>query len=141
VADEYEPEEDDSPVVQLRRNQIRSLESKAKKADELEAQVAELQRRAVLSEAGVPDTPIGKLFKDAYKGDLTTEAVKAAMVEYGIASGTEAVSAAEQAAHQRIASADSGQGPSDGAIDAADALRNAKSEQEVLAILDALKRG
>lgn len=54
------------------------------KAAEAEARAAELERQLALAEAGVPREGVGALFRKAYDGDLTPEAIKEAMGEYGI---------------------------------------------------------
>lgn len=118
---------------------IRHLRERAKQADEAEARAVEAERRAALAEAGVPTDGLGKLFRDAYRGELSTEAIKAAMDEYGIGqqTSTQQIPDAEREAHQRLAEARGGSSNSDGSIDAADAINAASSPEEVLRIVNA----
>jgi hypothetical protein len=63
---------DDDGDEQPESNDIRNLRRKAQKADAL-------ARENALLKAGInTDTPLGQMFKDAYQGELTTDAIKAA---------------------------------------------------------------
>ena len=68
-------------------NDLRNLRNKAKRADKLEKENAELMeraRRGAFLEAGVDvKSPIGALFMRAYDGELEEEAIKAAYAELG----------------------------------------------------------
>lgn len=56
------------------------------KAKELEAELNAAKRELALTRAGVPEQGTGALFRKAYDGELTSEAIQAAMDEYGITS-------------------------------------------------------
>jgi hypothetical protein len=66
------------------RSQIRQLEKKAAKADELQAQVDKLLRRDAFREAGVDlkDPKVG-YFEKGYDGEITAEAIRKAAEEAG----------------------------------------------------------
>ena len=54
------------------------------KAAELAAELESVKRELALTNAGVPSSGVGALFRKAYDGELTSEAIVAAMGEYGI---------------------------------------------------------
>lgn len=54
------------------------------KAAELAAELESVRRELALTNAGVPSVGTGALFRKAYDGELTSEAIQASMVEYGI---------------------------------------------------------
>jgi hypothetical protein len=66
------------------RKQMKALKAQAERAAELEAKLAERDREVAFAKAGVPETGLGALLRDAYKGDPNPEAIKAAATEYGI---------------------------------------------------------
>lgn len=81
---ESTPTEEESPdPAGLRK---RGDEAVAK-AEELEGQVAALQKELAFTNAGIPTTGTGALLRKAYEGDLTSEAIAAAAEEYGVAIG------------------------------------------------------
>jgi hypothetical protein len=88
---EQEPQEENPNLKQLRE--------KAKLADELQARLDEAEaknaindRRNAFAESGIDVTKgPGRLLLDAYKGENTPEAIKAAAAEYGIPLVTEEV--------------------------------------------------
>ena len=66
---EQEPEPAKGPTGRDLRDQLATAN----------ARLAEVERKAALLEAGVDTkSPLGSLFADAYKGDLTSEAIKEA---------------------------------------------------------------
>lgn len=66
-----DPENDPEPL-EPESNDIRSLRRKAEKADAL-------ARENALLKAGInTESPLGAMFRDAYQGELTTDAIKAA---------------------------------------------------------------
>jgi hypothetical protein len=123
----------------------KNLERKAKEADTAKAEAQAAKRELALLKAGIDlESPTGKLFAKAYDGEASVEAIKLSATEYGLI-GTESAPAAptqaapsvsndELATHQRIASASAG-ASSAGQYDARDAISNAESAQEVMAIL------
>jgi hypothetical protein len=144
VADDYD-DQDQTDLVP--RSQIRQLEEKAKKAGELEARLAEMERRAAFSEAlGTAATdPKVKYFIKGYDGELTPEAIRAEALEAGVLQPPQErttdqtqnqPSSQEMAAHARMqASAEGAQG--NRPIDLLEALgpRGSKKPEEITAIL------
>lgn len=99
MADDYFGD-DDSQGEQIDPNSrafVRKLEADKKaekeRADALQAEndrLRAIERESVLAKAGIDlNTPTGKLFAEAYKGELTAEAIKAKASEYGIVSAQE----------------------------------------------------
>jgi hypothetical protein len=89
-------------VKRLRKEHSQMKKDLAEAQSRLEA----IDRGKVFDDAGVPAEKTGALFREAYKGDLTAEAVKAKAIEYGLIepeTPTPSVPAEELAAHQRSA--------------------------------------
>jgi hypothetical protein len=66
------------------RSQMKALKAQAKKAELLEAQLAERDLQIAFAEAGVPRDGLGALLRDSWKGEPNPEAIKAKAIEYGI---------------------------------------------------------
>lgn len=135
--DDLEDEQDQSHTVTLNRDQIRSLESKAKKADEYEIRAAAAERELAFAKAGI-DLNDQKLsyFRKGYDGDLDPEEIRSAAAEAGfIAPPAGSGDAQELAAQQRIANAGSEAiAPSDPSP-LEDRMRAAQSPEEIMAIV------
>ena len=143
MADDRDDDQDDGTDL-VPRSHIRGLEEKAKRADELAAQVESLQKEAVFSSAlaGI-DHPGLSYFKTGYSGDLTPEAIRQAAIEAGFGradTSTEPQPAstvpADLAAHQRMAAAQVGAAPPP-PFDPLEAIAKAESAEEVMAIVEA----
>jgi len=66
-------------------NWRRELEAKAKRADELEAQVQQMQRKEVFRDAGLdPSNKMTEYFMKGYEGELSVEAIKAEAQSAGL---------------------------------------------------------
>lgn len=106
--DETQQQQPESSTIRQMREELK------RKGEALESSTAEAEagrdarRKLAFMDAGIDlDTPTGKLFADAYQGDLTTEAVKAKASEYGIIEPpkTETATPEEQAAAEEIVQA------------------------------------
>ena len=108
--------------------------------------VAELEREIAFTKAGVPDDTLGTVFRKGWDGDTTPEAIKAAWDEIAPAppapppvesgdSGVDPQLQAELDAQQRIAQVGASGEPGSGEQTYEDAIRSAKSEAEVLALI------
>lgn len=129
-------EEAPTPTRDPVRARMKELEAevKALRAENAQAQV--WQREAAFAKAGIPDTAATKYFVKAYEGALDPEAIRSAAMEAGYLSpDPQPEIQAEQRAWQRTNQVAAGAGnvepPS-----LQDRIRNAKSEQEVLALLE-----
>jgi hypothetical protein len=146
MADDRDDDQDDGTDL-VPRSHIKGLEEKARRADELAAQVEQLQRESVFSTAlaGI-DHPGLSYFKDGYKGDLTPEAIRQAAIEagFGREQATEPQTTQQQgttpapdlAAHQRMAAAQVGAAPPP-PFDPIEAIKAAQTKEEVMAIVEA----
>ena len=66
-------------------NWRRELEAKAKRADELEAQVQQMQRKEVFRDAGLdPSNKMTEYFMKGYEGELNVEAIQAEATSAGL---------------------------------------------------------
>jgi hypothetical protein len=125
------------------RAHIRDLEAKAKRAEELEAQLAEAQRDSAFTQALGPSTdPRLDYFRRGYQGDVTPEAIRQAAAEAGFlatesqpAPQQPAASSQDLAAHARMASASAGADAASAPPDLAAQIAAAKSAEEVMDLI------
>ena len=136
--DILDPEDDDSPLVSIKRSQIRALEQKARRADEEATARAAAERKLAFAEAGIPlsDTKLSYFVK-GYDGDLTPEAIRTAAVSAGFISSEEpepTVPVAEQEAHARLSGTAAGSEPPKTTL-SLDDLQRADSPEKVMAMV------
>lgn len=117
---------------------IKDLRAKAKRASELETQLAEYQRKDAFRDAGIdPTDPQQKYFMRGYDGELTPEAIRTEAIQAGYLTDPEAQQKGQElAGHDRMdaaAAGTQGQVPKDPDLNAM--IANAKDETEVLKIL------
>lgn len=146
MADDYD---DNDQTDLVPRAQIRQLEEKAKKATELEARLAEMERRAAFSEAlgTAAADPKVKYFIKGYDGELTSEAIRAEALVAGVLvtpleappadqqNQQNAPTQSEMAAHARMAAASEGS-QGNRPVDLIEAFgpRGSKKPEEILAM-------
>ena len=84
--EEYEDEQEveRQPLDPNIRKQLREAEKARKELDGLKAELETQKREVQFSKAGIPDSGIGSLFRKAYDGETSQEAIRAAAEEYGI---------------------------------------------------------
>lgn len=83
--DEFEEQEQQAqPLDPNIRKQLREAEKARKELDALRLELETQKRETLLAKAGIPDSPLGNLFKDAYKGEADLEAIRQKAREYGI---------------------------------------------------------
>ena len=103
-------------------NWRRELEARAARADELEAQIQQMQRKEVFRDAGLdPSNRMTEYFMKGYEGELTVEAIQAEATSTGLTSlvsqenttnlGQQAQFAEQVEAERRIAEASDDAGP------------------------------
>ena len=103
-------------------NWRRELEARAARADELEAQIQQMQRKDVFRDAGLaPSNRMTEYFMKGYEGELTVEAIQAEAASTGLTSlvsqenttnlGQQAQFAEQVEAEHRIAEASDDAGP------------------------------
>jgi hypothetical protein len=109
--------------------QVKAFEAKAKEAEAA-------QRELAFVKAGVnPDSAAAKYFVKGYDGELTPEAIRAAAEEANLVSSEKKEAAGEQQAWNRVAQASRAGETSEPPVDYAQRLNNAKSSDEVMAII------
>jgi len=81
---EDEQEVERQPLDPNIRKQLREAEKARKELDGLKAELETQKREVQFSKAGIPDSGIGSLFRKAYDGETSQEAIRAAAEEYGI---------------------------------------------------------
>ena len=125
VSDIMETESTETEEVsstESKPNWRRELEAKAKRADELEAQVQQMQRKEVFRDAGLdPSNRMTEYFMKGYEGELTVEAIQAEAANTGLTNLVEQTNtsmvdqqaqfAAQVEAERRIAEAGDDAGP------------------------------
>ena len=112
-------ETDEVSSTESKPNWRRELEAKAKRADELEAQIQQMQRKEVFSDAGLdPSNKMTEYFMKGYDGELSIEAIQAEANSAGLSTMTTQASignlAEQQAqfeAERRIQQASDDAGP------------------------------
>ena len=127
------------------RQFVRDLEKQAKagkiakrEADEARAEADHAKRELALMKAGIDmNSPTGKLFVKAYDGEISVDAIKAAATEYGLIATSQTPEIQNDLAGiDRISQASAG---ASGSLttSALDDIRNSKSPEDVLKILQA----
>ena len=119
---ENESTETEVSSTESKPNWRRELEAKAKRADELEAQVQQMQRKEVFRDAGLnPTDKMTEYFMKGYEGELSVEAIQAEANSAGLSnvvsqantsySEQQAQFAQQVEAERRIAEAGDDAGP------------------------------
>lgn len=137
--------DDDQQDDGVRDPNIRKAISDAnQRASAAEGRAAELEREMAFTKATVPDNPLGSVFRKGYDGDVTPEAIKAAWEEIAPPpagdrpaqdDGVDAQLQAELDAQRRLAGVGQAGDAGTGEVTFEDAIRSAKSESEVLALV------
>ena len=133
---EFEDEAQDQATRNPVRARMRELEDR-NKALEAQAKEAEAAKRELaFVKAGVdPDSAAAKYFVKGYDGELTSEAIRAAAEEASLIPSQKKEVAAEQQAWNRVAQASRAGEASDVPVDYSQRINNAKSADEVMALL------
>ncbi len=117
--------------------QLRIARKTERENSELKAQMARMEKQAAIDKAGVPEHPAREVVFATYDGPLESDAIREYAAKMGIvAQAPSGVSDQERAAMGQILNAGNGNPPNSSDIDAAIAMRNAKSPQEVWAVID-----
>jgi len=83
--EEYEDEQEErQPLDPNIRKQLREAEKARKELEAVRAELDAQKREVQFSKAGIPDTGVGALFRKAYDGETSAEAIRVAAQEYGI---------------------------------------------------------
>lgn len=120
------------------RRQVRQWEQDAKALREATAKLAQFERERNFVKAGIPDTPMGKLFMRGYEGADEADAIKAAALEYGILkteAGQDDLNRSLDG-HDAARAAASGAATPDPRVDLDARMRAAKNPRELAQILE-----
>ena len=101
----------------------------------------QLEKNVAIERAGVPNHPARDVVFEKYDGPLDAESLKAHAEKFGIiatAPVSSGPSDQEISAQRQILNAGGGAPAANGDVDLGDALRNAKTQAEVLAIVRAV---
>jgi len=137
--DEVEIEER-QPLDPNIRKQLREAEKARKELESVRNELETQKREVQFSKAGIPDSGLGQLFRKAYDGEASQEAIRAAAQEYGIIQASEETSSddSELAALRRAQGATIG---TTGAMpdpqqEYLNALAEAKTPEDVMRIVE-----
>lgn len=159
MPDPQDPESDQNDgsvgnsTIQEMRKQIKELRDAAKasqaaveaaqaQAAEKDALLAGFQRAQIFDQLNIAQTGPGKLFRDAYQGELTAEAVKAKAMEYDLIKPAEqsapTIPGVDANAMQRMMAALPGSQQSTSPPNAMEAINGAKSTTELMGLIESL---
>lgn len=136
---------DDDQTDLVPRSHIEALEAKAAKATELESRLAQMERETAFAKAlGSTEHPARQYFERGYDGELDVESIRSAAKDAGLMSGSQsppaepqgnAPTAAEMAAHARMAASSEG-GGGNRPVDLIEGFgpRGSKKPDEILAM-------
>jgi hypothetical protein len=135
--DDYENPDDEETPERPANADIRQLREKAKRTDELEARLAAVEREAAFTKAGIdPDDKRMAYFVKAYDGPTEADAIRTAATEAGFLNqSSDEPPPPDLTAQSRIAAASSGAG-TPAPTNVADAISQAKTAEEVMAIVE-----
>jgi hypothetical protein len=122
------------------RQELKEKRALQRTVDELAAKQAESERQVAFWRAGVPSDAKGQFFAAGYQGDLDPVAIKAKYDEVfgdgtGVVDPNAGKTAEELAAAQRTANAGGEVVGVPGTVSLEDAIKNAKTNEEVMEIL------
>lgn len=140
MTDEQSPDNESAQNSETAPNWRRELEARAKRADDLEAELASLKRREVFRNAGLdPADGMTSYFMRGYDGELTVDAIRGEAENVGLyardTSPDPAVSA-ETGAERRIAQA-ADDAPPVGEPDLVDLIRQTSNAEELRELIEA----
>ena len=128
------------------REENRRAKKVQKELEEAQAELAAYKRQSALNSAGIPDTPLGKLFLKAYDGPMDADAIRRSAEEYGVLTPPVVAPPAEVPQNeleelrkaQGATVGSSGSQP-DPMTDLEAKIASAKNPNEIMALLDQAK--
>ena len=82
--DEFEDEQENQPLDPNIRRQLREADKARKELETLKAQVELERRETFFAKVGIPESGSGALFRKAYDGEASVEAIRLEAEKYGI---------------------------------------------------------
>lgn len=134
---DYEDEANDQTAKNPVRARMRQLEDEVKDLREKAAEAETLRREMTFIEAGVPNEGAAKYFRKAYDGEMSVEAIRKAAEEANLlqSKGQAPEVRAEQDAWKRMAQGAAAGQTSEPPVDWTTRINQAKSSEEVMALL------
>lgn len=137
---EDEVEETPAPLDPNIRKQLREAEKLRKEAAALKAELEQNKREVQFTKAGIPETGLGKLFRDAYNGEADADAIRKSAEEYGILQAPASFDGASDAELDALRRTQGATVGSSGATPDAEqeyiaALADAKTPEDVMALV------
>jgi len=132
------------------RAELRRSRTLQRDLDTANERIEQAERSASFAKAGIPDTPLGQMFAKAYDGDPDPATIKAEFDKLGVTGTSAAPSAPEtptppsgehdatldaELTEQRRIAQMSATGQTDGSVPLEDAIRSARTPEELLAIV------
>jgi len=81
---DFETESQNQPLDPNIRRQLREAEKARKELEQMRQELENQKREVLLAKAGIPDSPLGNLFRDAYRGEADLDSIREKAREYGI---------------------------------------------------------
>lgn len=126
------------------RDELRKSRTLARDNTALTEQLAAAQRSEAFAKAGIPESPLNAVLAQSYTGENDPAAIKAYFEGLGVSAEAPAAPVPDpnapteaELAAQRAVSQLGGQGATDGSIPLEVAMKNAKSVDELMAIVAA----
>ena len=122
------------------REALRGVNDLRREKAEADERAARLERELAFTKAGIPDTPLTEALAKTYEGPNDAEAIKAYFTELGVESSASQPAPAAPApdadleAQRRLAQVGAA-ATGDAPVEYMDALKSAKTRDEVLAII------
>lgn len=133
--DDFQPESESQGRNPLRQR-MKQLEAETAELRKQAQEAADLKRKMAFMEAGIDmSAPSAKYFVKGYDGEISVDAIRQAALEAQLIAPDNPVSADETEAWNRTAKVAAGSGTAQPPVDWATRLRDANSEEEVMAIL------
>ncbi len=105
-------DQENAPLDEDAKGLRKLLNEANARATAAEAKALEIEQKTTrdtaFAKAGIPDSPLGEMFRDGYKGDLTPDAIKARALELGLVQQERATPDAER---EQLLSLQSDQAP------------------------------
>jgi hypothetical protein len=120
------------------REQLKRTERLDRELQDRDAELAALKRDSAFDKAGISESGMGALFRKAYDGDLTKEAIVQQAIEFGVITGSGSENADELAALRNQQDASAAGGATNVEDPGAKFLRDldaAKSSEEIMTLI------
>lgn len=97
--DDFDDEQENQPLDPNIRKQLREADKARKELETLKAQVELERRETFFAKVGIPESGAGALFRKAYDGDASLEAIRSEAEKYGILQSAQEARQIEEASY------------------------------------------